>query len=259
MREKRKTAALLQCANTVHSTLSPREKAGAIMGALRHGMECERSSLLIVDEVRAQLCVVSEDEDAAGLRVPLTSGIAGKVVSSGERVNISNAYDDSRFDSSIDRRTGFVTRSMLAVPIWCGSKVAGVLEVLNQSSQGHFDEDHAELADTISIQMTAILPEARQAAARASSHSRTHVAAMLRRAQKARPRTRTHRSPQPTFLSSNASLALRNVCRLAVASEPREDAPKGHLHAGLAHEPCRPGRAEHWRLDAHGRVFARRR
>ena len=179
MREKRKTAALLQCANTVHSTLSPREKAGAIMGALRHGMECERSSLLIVDEVRAQLCVVSEDEDAAGLRVPLTSGIAGKVVSSGERVNISNAYDDSRFDNSIDRRTGFVTRSLLAVPIWCGSKVAGVLEVLNQSSQGHFDEDHAELADTISIQMTAILPEARKAAARASGHSRTHIAAML--------------------------------------------------------------------------------
>lgn len=129
------------------------------MGALRHGMECERSSLLIVDEVRAQLCVVSEDEDAAGLRVPLTSGIAGEVAASGERVNISNAYDDSRFDNSVDRRTGFVTRSMLAVPIWCGSKVAGVLQVLNQSSQGHFDKDHAELADAISIQMTAILPE----------------------------------------------------------------------------------------------------
>ena len=207
MREKRKTAALLQCANTVHSTLSPREKAGAIMGALRHGMECERSSLLIVDEVRAQLCVVSEDEDAAGLRVPLTSGIAGKVVSSGERVNISNAYDDSRFDSSIDRRTGFVTRSMLAVPIWCGSKVAGVLEVLNQSSQGHFDEDHAELADTISIQMTAILPEARQAAARASSHSRAHVAAMLHAAPRRPDPGRVH-IVRPSPLSSPPTRAL---------------------------------------------------
>ena len=41
-----------------------REKAGLMMAALRSGCECERSSLLLVDEVRGQLCVVSEDEDA---------------------------------------------------------------------------------------------------------------------------------------------------------------------------------------------------
>ena len=161
VREKRKSAALLQCTTAAHSAeATPREKAGLMMAALRSGCECERSSLLLVDEVRGQLCVVSEDEDAAGplpppaprphpgsasspahsstlpapsstpagLRVPMGSGFAGSVVSSGERVSIVNAYEDPRFDSSIDRRTGFVTRSVLAVPIRCGERVAGVLQ-----------------------------------------------------------------------------------------------------------------------------------
>ena len=67
VREKRKSAALLQCTTAAHSAeATPREKAGLMMAALRSGCECERSSLLLVDEVRGQLCVVSEDEDAAG-------------------------------------------------------------------------------------------------------------------------------------------------------------------------------------------------
>ncbi len=55
--------------------------------------------------------------DAAGLRMPIGAGVAGAVVSSGELVSIADAYHDPRFDRSADNETGFVTRTILAVPV----------------------------------------------------------------------------------------------------------------------------------------------
>ena len=42
-----------------------------------------------------------------------------------------DAQQHLRFDRSVDQTTGFVTRSILAVPIRIGPRVVGVLEGLN--------------------------------------------------------------------------------------------------------------------------------
>ena len=43
--------------------------------------------------------------------------IAGTAVSAAEPQLVANAYTDARFDTSFDERTGFVTRSIMCVPL----------------------------------------------------------------------------------------------------------------------------------------------
>lgn len=44
-------------------------------------------------------------------------GIAGAVARTGIHLNIKDAYNDPRFNKEVDFKTGFITRSILCVPI----------------------------------------------------------------------------------------------------------------------------------------------
>lgn len=119
VRERNRAAALLQVAREVFTeSVSCRAKAARCIEAIKRGLDCERASMLLVDEVNAQQLVVSLDDDAAGLRIPLDVGVSGAVVTTGEAVLISDAYSDERFDSETDKFTGFTTRNLLAVPVF---------------------------------------------------------------------------------------------------------------------------------------------
>ena len=100
---------------------------------------CERVSVFLVDRTSdpAQPMLVlrvSQDASARGMRMPL-SGIAGACVLSGQLVNCLDAYADSRFNRALDEKTGFRTRSILAMPlVWPphSSTVIAVLQVVNR-------------------------------------------------------------------------------------------------------------------------------
>lgn len=70
----------------------------------------------------------------ADIRVPLEAGFVGHAVRTGETVNVEDAYADRRFDRSADARSGYRTRSVLAVPLRRrhGREVFGVLQALNK-------------------------------------------------------------------------------------------------------------------------------
>lgn len=44
-------------------------------------------------------------------------GIAGTVARTGVTINVTDAYNDARFNKEIDQKTGFITRSILCMPI----------------------------------------------------------------------------------------------------------------------------------------------
>ena len=50
----------------MHSAEQAKVKALQVMNAVKVGLDCERSSMLLVDDVAAQLCLVCTDSDAAG-------------------------------------------------------------------------------------------------------------------------------------------------------------------------------------------------
>ena len=49
----------------------------------------------------------------------MDKGIAGYVASTSEVLNISDPYRDSRFNREVDVKTGYITKSILCVPVRC--------------------------------------------------------------------------------------------------------------------------------------------
>jgi putative ABC transport system ATP-binding protein len=105
-------------------------------------LDAERASFFLVDDDRAELVLrVSQDVSTeADLRIPLGSGIAGAVAATGAPVRIDDAYADPRFYPEIDRRTGFRTRAVLAMPVRDREgRVFGVAQLLNRRDGRPFD------------------------------------------------------------------------------------------------------------------------
>jgi len=105
----------------------------------------ERASLFLVDRERGELWLrVAQEEQGEPLKVrlPMSRGIAGRVARRGEVERIDDAYADPDFNPEIDRRTGFRTRSVLAVPLReVDGEVFAVAQLLNRCDGRPFDTD----------------------------------------------------------------------------------------------------------------------
>ncbi len=104
-------------------------------------LNAERASMFLVDrDGKSLILKVAEDlpQDRT-VRIPLTTGIAGAVASSGETIRIADAYADPRFNPDIDRETGFRTRSILCLPLRNrNGEVFAVTQLLNRKDGAPF-------------------------------------------------------------------------------------------------------------------------
>lgn len=74
-------------------------------------------------------------EGAVGIAFAAATGIAGYVFTTGQPLAVADVAADPRFDRSTAERTGYVPRSILAVPVIDEAGAVGVLEVLDR--RGH--------------------------------------------------------------------------------------------------------------------------
>lgn len=121
-------------------------------------MNADRSSLFLIDfSTRELWSKVAEGNNLNEIRFPMTAGIAGHVATSGETLNIEDAYEDSRFNREIDLKTGYRTRTILCAPIRNESgKVIGVLQVLNKKADV-FDHQDERLIHAFTSQVGKVL------------------------------------------------------------------------------------------------------
>lgn len=108
-------------------------------------MDAERTTVFLLDDQSDELwSIVAEGMAEKTIRLPAAAGIAGYVASSGELVNIPDAYADPRFNPEVDRETGYRTRNMLVMPMRSRQgRVLGVIQVLNKR-RGLFNFDDEE-------------------------------------------------------------------------------------------------------------------
>nr|CDS32160.1 dual 3'5' cyclic AMP and GMP phosphodiesterase [Hymenolepis microstoma] len=86
------------------------------------------------------------------LSLPFGIGIIGWVAQTGEGVNISNAYEDARFDREVDVKTGFHTRCLICMPIKDGEgNVLAVAQVMNKQQAGTENSDLVFSAQDVSL------------------------------------------------------------------------------------------------------------
>lgn len=105
-------------------------------------MEADRSSIFLLDEARHELWSrVALGMNEQVIRFPADRGIAGHVATTGELLNVSDPYADARFNPSVDRQTGYRTRSILCGPLRArDGRIVGVIQVLNKRGDGPFLE-----------------------------------------------------------------------------------------------------------------------
>ncbi|MBF0161970.1 MAG: GAF domain-containing protein [Magnetococcales bacterium] len=110
--------------------------------------ECERGTLFVLDLARGVLHALyatgMSGRPAIDVRINL--GIAGWVVFTGQALRIDDAYQSEFFNAETDRKTGYRTRNMLAVPLLAGNgEPLGVVEVINKQGESAFTEADREV------------------------------------------------------------------------------------------------------------------
>ncbi|MEO8384012.1 MAG: GAF domain-containing protein [Betaproteobacteria bacterium] len=94
------------------------------------------------------------------IRILNTTGVTGHVFTTGESVIVDDAYSNKHFSQSVDEESGFVTRTMLCVPILTAkNEVIGVVDMLNKRN-GKFTQHDLDLLTAMNRQSTLALQSA---------------------------------------------------------------------------------------------------
>lgn len=121
-------------------------------------LDCERGTLFLNDPASGELYSrVAQGDLKREIRILNSSGIAGHVYQSGEAICTDSPYDDERFNRSVDERTGFVTRSIVCVPVrTMAGELIGVMQSLNKR-EGVFTQDDLDLLSDMTNHAATIL------------------------------------------------------------------------------------------------------
>ncbi|XP_065684457.1 dual 3',5'-cyclic-AMP and -GMP phosphodiesterase 11 isoform X1 [Hydra vulgaris] len=133
-------------------------------------LQCERCSVLLVDPSSKSLFsqafdleakdYIDEDgelrrKQSCGLsevRFPINIGITGYVASTGETLNIPDAYADPRFDPSVDGGSDFKTKTILCMSIKNSKgEIIGVVQLLNKMDGKPFNQNDESLFEAFAI------------------------------------------------------------------------------------------------------------
>jgi len=120
--------------------------------ALRHPEE---------DLLRIEFASGEADEGVKHLTLAMGQGILGHVASTAKALRVDDVSTDPRFEPSVDHRTGFTTRSVLAVPILRRNELLGVLEVINREGGPEFTEDDALILEVVASQAAVAIENCR--------------------------------------------------------------------------------------------------
>jgi len=167
--------------------------------------QAEAASIALYDAASDQLVfrIASgeQGQGVVGVSIPTSQGIAGYVYSTAQSLAISDVRQDPRFGRDVAESTGYVPRSLIAVPLVDDHGTIGVLEVLDKRDSATFSLRDVELAGVF----------ARQAAiAISASRVERDVATLLS-------------SAAATLLAGEPSVEIEQVVARATAGLDGED------------------------------------
>jgi len=137
---------------SLSSTLDLNEVLTLLLSRVNKVLQADDSSILLKEEPSGdlifQISLGSISEQVKPFRVPKGEGIAGEVALTGKPIRVDNAQQDKRHFDQIDKDTGFLTKTILCVPLVTMEKIVGVIEVFNKK-QGVFTEEDQVLLSSI--------------------------------------------------------------------------------------------------------------
>ncbi|XP_075036655.1 dual 3',5'-cyclic-AMP and -GMP phosphodiesterase 11A isoform X2 [Mixophyes fleayi] len=172
-KEYDRSRALLEVVNDLFEEQTDLEKVvKKIMHRAQTLLKCERCSVLLLEDIESPVVKFTKSFELLSPKCSadaessfkdsmekssysdwlINNSIAELVASTGLPVNISDAYQDPRFDAEADQFSGFHIRSVLCVPIWNSShQIIGVAQVLNRLDGKPFDDADQRLFEAFVI------------------------------------------------------------------------------------------------------------
>ncbi len=171
-RDNARLQALIAIIGELSSTLDRDRLLRLLINYAAELLNAEASSLFLVDEKTGELVLHLasnwQEVPVEKMRVPPGKGIIGEAVSTGQPVLVSQVDMDERHYPQVDSKSGFVTRSVLAVPLRAQEltlgqgmgrqkeRIIGGLEALNKR-QGNFTQQDARMLELLARQAATIL------------------------------------------------------------------------------------------------------
>jgi len=126
------------------------------------------ASIALVEPDGLRFCVAhgAGQQAIVGQRIPLGQGIAGYVAMTGQPLSVSDVQRDPRFAAQFASGTGYVPRSILAVPLQAAGaggseRTVGVMEVLDKLDAAAFGLRDIELLGLFARQAAFAIDQSR--------------------------------------------------------------------------------------------------
>jgi serine phosphatase RsbU (regulator of sigma subunit) len=155
---------------------SPDELFPKLLDLAKNATAAEASSLMLYDRKRDVLEFASVADEVIGgdsretlkrtVELKMGEGIAGWVAENRQPLIIKDAQKDPRFFKNADRQTGFLTRTLLSVPLVYREELMGVINVLNSKEKPCFDSKDQALLESFAHMATVAIIRSRLLAAR---------------------------------------------------------------------------------------------
>jgi signal transduction histidine kinase len=164
-RRTRQLTTLNQITQRLTSTLDLDQLLHTMLENAVQILNSEAGSLLLVDEETDELVFRVTygpvAEDLRGMRISRDVGFVGRAVELRRPVIVNDVQRTGDIFSTIDDETGFVTKSLIAVPLIYQDNVIGVLEVINRKDDLPFTEDDSNLLEAFAGQAAVAIQNAR--------------------------------------------------------------------------------------------------
>ncbi|MBK8870804.1 MAG: GAF domain-containing protein, partial [Elusimicrobia bacterium] len=114
-------------------------------------LKAQRATVFLLDNMKNQVWAPVATGQPV-IRLPADQGIVGRAIFGNRIVNVMNAYGDKDFSPSIDRTTGFRTKTILTIPlVRKRGDTVGALQALNKRG-GVFDRADEDMGVLIAEQ-----------------------------------------------------------------------------------------------------------
>jgi len=133
----------------------------------------DRGTLFLNDEMTGELYSrVALGNLKQEIRLLNNAGIVGHVFTHDERVIVHDAYADRHLDRTIDKQTGYWTKSVVCVPIkTVAGEIIGVIQILNKI-KGRFTKKDMEIVEAMGTQAALALKNTQQIERMTRSHEK---------------------------------------------------------------------------------------
>lgn len=127
----------------------------------------EASSIMLLDEAKENLVFKVATGEKGGviqkMKIKVGQGIAGTVAKEQKPLIVNDVASDQRFTGQMDKASGFITKSIICVPMFVEDELLGIVEALNKRDASGFSQDDLRVLESLAALAAVSINNARTA------------------------------------------------------------------------------------------------